>query len=74
MVGLSLNSITEIALSKYNTSKYFGGCYSANTIPIFSIKNIFFYIVNSAEMEKPGKHWLLIIRAEKNGVIEFFIL
>ena len=72
MAGLSLNSITEIALSQYITSKYFGGCYSANTIPIFSIKNRFFYIVNSVEIENPGKHLLLIIKAEKNSIIEFF--
>ena len=72
MAGLSLNSITEIALSQYVTSKYFGGCYSTNSIPVFPSKTDFVYIVNSAEIEKPGKHWLLIVKAEKNSIVEFF--
>lgn len=47
----------------------FHGVYASNTIPVNTIKQNQYFIVNLDKSHQPGSHWLAAIKLQKNFIV-----
>ena len=72
MYPMSNIQINSILSRHYHTSHYYGGCYSADTLPLKVFKYPSFLIVNASSSSEICGHWLFFGFPAKRADSEFF--